>query len=286
MIEDTPPTSTAIAKDGEWQVPPEKRPAGWESMGLREQGSSAVAVIEPPVEIQTCVVANSTAELPTLQAPLLAWARKRLEDSRAAWTELDEALTQAKKQRWHTVAIRNAATRELATITYYEKIVAALSAGYMLFPPVPNADVIAIRTSNPSTNKFEDRDRWGSPQGTVFTVEGNPPALGEGQYYNPVPGWTLLRTYKTEKDTERKEWQSMDLQEPHFPLAMAKPEIIEATNAAMELKVFDEIRMFPFERRGKGDPCLLGSIVEKKRKHLTPRRQFFLISWRIDAKDI
>ena len=64
---------------------------------------------------------------------------------------------------------------------------------------------------------------------------------------------------------------------------MAKPQIIEATNAAMEMKVFDEIRLFPFTKR-RGDPCILGTIID--RSGTTERRHAFLISWLIREQDI
>lgn len=160
----------------------------------------------------------------------------------------------------------------------------------MLFPPVPNADCIAVRVTE-DTFQFVDRCRdlsqWHRPVGecAADVLPG-----GEGKYINPVVRWTLLRKYEKEtnntggKET-RMEWMSLDLEDPAFPVAMAKPEIVEATSAAMGLKVFDEIRMFPFERRRKGDPCILGSIALRTGKNVD-RRLYFLISWRINATDI
>lgn len=232
---------------------------------------------------QTSVVANTTAELPSLQAPLKMWAQKRLDEARAEYGELDAAATKAKQQRWNHTAIRRAANNAIGRITFYEKVVGALEAGYMLFPPVPNADVIALRcgTAEVGDNARDTRNvAWEQPRHAV-TMDKNPLPLGEGEYFHPVPKWIKVQAYKTEKGEERCQWQALDLEAPQFPLMMAKPEIIEATSAAMELKLFDEIRMFPFTRR-KGDPCLLGAIVEKG----TGRRHYFLISWRIDAKDI
>ena len=69
--------------------------------------------------------------------------------------------------------------------------------------------------------------------------------------------------------------------DPVFPVSMSKPEIIAATNAAMEGKFFDEIRLFPFTKR-RGDPCILGSIYNPREA----RRLYFMISWRINRADL
>lgn len=285
MIEDKALVSTAIGKDGVWQVPADKRPDGWEKMGLREAESTAVAVAPPP-PAPTTVMANSTAELPGLQGPVLGWARKRLDQERVDLQELEQSLAMAKKQRWGTTALRNARNKSIAAVTFYEKVVDALEAGYVLFPPVPNADVIAFRCGTPHMNEVQDTRNvnWERPRQVMQAS--TPLTSGEGDYYNPVPKWVKMRSYKTEKGEDRAEWRSLDLDSPQFPLAMAKPEIIEATNAAMEMRVFDEIRMFPFERRPTGDPCLLGTVIEKQFPGRQQRRHYFLISWRINESDI
>lgn len=229
----------------------------------------------------TTVMANSTEQLPALQAPLPGWARKKYEAARAEYDELILAVAEAKKHKWKTSVLQKAANGALSRIVFYDKVVQVLEAGFMLFPPVPNADVIAVRVNNREPPSKWGEGKWGNPGGTVEMKSPLPPE--EGIYVDPVIHWQLLQEIRNEKnELTNKEWMALDLSDPVFPLAMAKPAIIAATNAAMEMKVFDEIRMFPFERRPKGDPCLLGSIVERK----TNRRLYFLISWRIDEKDI
>lgn len=231
----------------------------------------------------TTVVANSTAELPALQAPLKMWAEQRLKECRDDWQELDTAVTEAKNHKWKTSTLSKAAGKALARINFYDKVVAALDAGYMLFPPVPNADVIAFRCSDDSPpNQFEETpdNNWSRP--ITIAEEVSPLPKGEGEYLSPVVKWIVLDRFKNDKGAERRTWAALDLEAADFPLLMGKPSIIRAVNAAMELRVFDEIRMFPFERRPVGDPCLLGTVVEKG----TRRKHYFLISWRIDRKDI
>jgi hypothetical protein len=239
--------------------------------------SNEIAVRDPKTAI-----ANTTAELPALQAPLLGWAQKKLEEAREEHAELLDAIGEARRMNWKVSALQGAAKKAAARYCFYDKVVAALEAGYMLFPPVPNADVIAFRTlHNEPPNRYEDREAWaGSPGGTAEDKE--TPPRGDGKYLSPVIHWQLLRTYKTEKGQERKEWSALDLEDPIFPLMMGKPEIIRATNAAMEQKLFDEIRMFPFERRPTGDPCILGSVVDRRNS----KSLYFLISWRVNESDL
>lgn len=289
-------TTKQLVKDGVWLVPPEDRPENWQTMGLKEpEGSTAVAVLEAPEPVAVAVqepavpavpaptysVANDPAELADLQNSLTPWAKAKLEEVRLEHSELSQAIEHAKKCKWNWRAMGNAAASAISRITFYEKVVAALEAGYMLFPPVPNADVIALRCpSSQLINKFvEQNANWSSPSQTVTN---EPLPAGKGTYLNPVTHWKTIRKWKDDKGKEIKEWMALQLGKPEFPLLMAKPQVVEAVNAAMEMKVFDDIRMFPFERRGKGDPCILGSIVDKA----TKKRHYFLISWRIDAKDI
>jgi hypothetical protein len=226
------------------------------------------------------VVANAPNELQALQAPLVFWARKALENAWAEYHEYHDAAVKAKKQRWNSSALTKAANGAVARITFYQKSVKALEAGYMLFPPVPNADVIAVRLAESKPPCDVKTERWGTPYMQVSPKV--PLVAGEGEYFHPVVHWTLLRKLKDDKGNNvGAEWQALNLENPVFPLAMGKPSIVEAVNAAMEQKVFDEIRMFPFTRRQTGDPCILGSIIE----HKTDRRFYFLISWRVDMAD-
>jgi hypothetical protein len=151
----------------------------------------------------------------------------------------------------------------------------------MLFPPVPNADVIAIRVDNRIPPNRYAMQRWGSPSTQAEMTR--PLPEGTGEYCDPTVHWRLWQELRNDKnEIVSKEWQALDLGDPQFPLLMGKPQIIEAVNAAQGLQVFDEIRMFQFERRPKGDPCILGSIVNGHRK----TRLYFLISWRISESDL
>lgn len=237
------------------------------------------------VRAPTTVVANNQEQLPQLQAPLAGWAQKKFDAARDEHIELTQAVDEARKHKWKISSLQRAANGALKRMTFYEKVVAALEAGYMLFPPVPNADLIAVRT-NYTDGGVEWRNQsagWGSPRIEEHASEA--PPIGEGEYKSPWMGWVLWRQIKNEKNEDRKEWKLVsELENAEFPVAMGKPEIIRATSAAMEMKVFDEIRLFPFTKK-KGDPCILGSIVCRESR-TQERRLYFLISWRINESDL
>ena len=232
----------------------------------------------------TSVMANSAAELRGLGAPVIGWARKKMDEARAEHEELMLAVAEAKKHKWKTSTLQRAAGKALMRFTFYEKCVAALEAGYILFPPVDNADVIAIRTNaTEAAYKSEDLGAsWGAPR--TEEIPAGTLDIGDGEYKSPWVGWRMIRRFKNEKNEDRKEWELVtELNNAEFPVVMAKPQIIEATNAAMEMKVFDDIRLFPFAKR-RGDPCILGTIIDKS--GTTERRHMFLISWLIQERDI
>jgi hypothetical protein len=218
---------------------------------------------ELAVQETSVVIANHHTELPALQAPLAGWARQKLEAVRTEYNELDQAATLAKKNKWNPHAIRRAANKALERLTFYEKVVAALEAGYMLFPPVPNADVIAIRSDGYGSRENRDTVGWRPP---LEEAEAEALPLGEGEYKSPWMGWNYLCSFKDEKGNEKTRWTNIqELETAEFPLVMAKPQIVEATNAAMEGKFFDEIRLFPFTKR-RGDPCILGALSTRPRR--------------------
>lgn len=240
---------------------------------------------ELAITLPTTAMANAASELPALQAPLAGWAREKMETARAEFEELEQAVTEAKKHKWKTSTLAKARIGALARFTFYDKCVKALEAGYMLFPPVPNADVIAIRCSS-TCGPYEGRSTSGwKPALEEVSAAGSP--AGEGEYKNPFMGWVKCWPYKGSEDSEGKQrtdqgWHTVqELKNAEFPLIMAKPQIIAATNAAMEMKVFDEIRLFPFVKR-RGDPCILGVVYDPRNS----KRHYFLISWRIDKADI
>jgi hypothetical protein len=285
-----------LMKDGAWIVPENERPANWREMTEKiHPDLMAVAVVEPaPVVVDviatvapTSVVANTGESISGMAAPTLEWAERKLAACVAERDELVTARDEAKERKWKVSALAKAALNAIARVTFYEKVRDALSAGFLLFPPVPNADCIAIRVPDGMAYPDESYDQiegaW--PRTKFSQQQAYSEPSGHGEYKSPSVSWTMVRKWQKNLDGGKTEtvrdWEALALKDPEFPLVMAKPEIIQCVSAAMELKVFDEIRMFPFERR-KGDPCILGTVWDK-RNH---KYHYFLISWLVREQDI
>lgn len=232
-------------------------------------------------------IANTQAELPMLQAQLGEWCREKLVEVRQHEAELRAAYEQARKQRWNSSALLRAANKELQRVEFYEKVLAALDAGYMLFPPIEEVDLIAIRT-NMERHPYQENVARNAPPWNQDTQSEAPPA-GEGEYKKPMQRWTGWGTVEVKRKradgSEYREtvnnWNPVTaFDKPDFPLVMARAQCVQATSAAMEMKIFDDIAIYP--PRAKKDPVILGRIHDPKGS----RKLNFLISWRVDKRDL
>jgi hypothetical protein len=228
------------------------------------------------------LIANKADELSGFNTEILQWAVQKLNDARKEYEDLDTARAEAKKNKWNTKALSKAASLALSRVNFYEKVHKAVESGYMLFPPVPNADVIAIRTNHVGADLKTLNTRGWASSPRILEERSEAPGIGKGSYKSPYVGWTMIEKFNNEKGEECRTWETVsELKDAEFPLIMAKPKIVKAVNAAMELKVFDEIRMFPFVKR-RGDPCILGVVYNPK----DYKRNYFLISWLINKGDL
>jgi hypothetical protein len=243
---------------------------------------TAVSIIPAPVSVTTDTVEG----IPVLQMQLAEWARLKLAETSKEYTELHNACTEAKAHKWKHSAILTASRKAIKRVEYYEKVVAALESGYMLFPPIDNIDVIAIRTENSYHNvEYERKSNWRP----IYETEPENLPKGVGEYKNPAVSYHKLGMANVTKKspdgstyTEKvQNWKAdLEMSNPEFPLVMARVSCIEATSAAMEQKFFDSIAIYP--RRARKDPVILGRIWDP----YGTRWLSFLISWRVRKEDI
>ena len=230
----------------------------------------------------TADIAVGPEGIPGLQAQLLEWAKAKLVEVQAEHKDMAEAHQHAKERKWKASALLTAANKALKRVQFYEKVVAAIEDGYMLFPPIDNIDLIAVRVinENHSGSDFVDVPSYWSTPGQYQTESDFPP-VGEGSYKHPLRRWSRSGSkFKDDKGNEKQTWFSKDLMDdPEFPLVMARSQCIDATTAAMERKFFDDIAIYP--ARARKDPVIIGRIHDPKGRILN-----FLISWRVDKRDI
>jgi hypothetical protein len=104
--------------------------------------------------------------------------------------------------------------------------------------------------------------------------------VGEGEYKNPFPVVIVETTThgdgKKDYKSYAEEWKDME-----FPITMIKPEIIEATNRAMALEIFDQFGILPATKNE--DPIIVGQIINKTGSYRM-KIVSFMIAWHFDTK--
>lgn len=254
--------------------------------------SSALATIpaspthvEPPAASYD-LVATQPAEMRESQTRLIEWCRWRIGEMIREAAELKEAYELALKNKWKASTLKRHAELAAKRVVYYEKILAALEAGYCIVPDFP-VDIFAIRTdrTNPKAKWHfgtYEAGQW------HFMQEAAKLPVGEGDYKNPNP---LVETNVDEIEDgaqTKKHYaeHATGFDDLIFPIQMAKPSIMEATSRAMALKIFDQFGLFA---RGTGDPIITGEIIAPDNTGKLPenmKRVSFIIAWRINVRDL
>lgn len=219
------------------------------------------------------VIARNSEEMLAAQGQLTSWAETKLASIGQELQQAQENFDIAKRNKWRTVGLQSTLNAARKRFLFYEKMKAAVEAGYAIVPNFP-IDVFAIRTSKASPAEGGTSDPWDE-----HAQKSELPSLGEGEYVSDRP--TQLQQSWTEKDKENrditKRWYTAgEFQDVDFPIRAVKPQILDEVGRAMALKVFDEIGILP-ARRQKSDPMVIGQIVF--RANGNERRLSFLITW-------
>ncbi|HUV14920.1 MAG TPA: hypothetical protein VMY18_14855 [Acidobacteriota bacterium] len=225
------------------------------------------------------VIARNPGEMQIAQEQLVDWAAKKIEEKKAQYLELKENHFIAAENGWKTSALKRNEANSKKEMEFYEKVHAALEAGYCIIPNM-DLDVFAVRTTRFKPPGKAIPGRWNN-----HTVETNRPVLGDGKYVDSDPEVRLGTNQVKNSEgqmiskhfTFATEFQGVD-----FPFKMAKPQILDATAKAMARKIFDDIGVLP-ERTRRGDPMVVGRITHKK--GYTNHTISFLITWFVDTKD-
>lgn len=218
------------------------------------------------------LTATHPDEMVASQQQLIAWATQKCAILKGEATELGEAVERAKKMKWKTQAMYNLHRSAVKRLEYYDKIKAALEAGFYIVPNFP-IQMFAIRTKK-GTPKYATTTNW---RNRDFKQDAQELPVNEGEYQNPFP----IVYQKQIKDGVEdktlywpKEWDDLE-----FPITMAKPTIMEATNRAMALRIFDQIGIMPAVK--KEDPVIIGQIFRKQGYNV--KTVSFMIAWHLNT---
>lgn len=247
--------------------------------------TESTALVKADTGIQ--VMAMDPNQMQVAQSDLLGWFEGKAAAVRQEFDELEENLAIAKKNKWNTKTHQRQLTLAQGRVTFYEKIAAALRAGYHIIPNFP-MDMIAIRTDRKRPLKKKNMYRFAS-------FEQNPGKLpiGEGEYVSPFPfvescqievEETNYRTKEMEL-VKKREYSASDFDAVEFPLVMAKPQIMEATGQAISKMIFDSIGLMP-QTQANRDPIIAGEIRDPRGTSQNPLRVTFLIAWYLDTEAI
>lgn len=229
--------------------------------------------------MSTTLVAISPADMLPAQQSLKNWFDARIQTIQLEQSDAEKALLAARKNGFGVKALTTVVNRLARRLRFYGKLKLAVEAGYVLMPALPMT-VIAIRTGlhGPRSNVSEY-------QHSAFRQEAQALAVGAGAYRNPLPtrdsDTTKLADGKTKTEWFPVGWQD-DLE---MPVELCKPELLDRTQQAMALKLFDEIGVVTdnsaWNRRG--DPVIVGTILDPTRRG---RRFAFFIAWALPLDDL
>jgi hypothetical protein len=226
------------------------------------------------------LIATDRPQLEAAHARMIEWAQQQIARCRAEQKEEKDAFTIAKAQGWAHERFRRRVAAFDQRITFYEKIEQALRAGYVIVPNL-QMTVFAIRTEAKTPRGNARSGRY-----NTFTQSPQLLAAGDGRYVDPNPFvHTEESTRLAEKGgvvTEITQWPTGLDDEIPFPIALAKPELMERTAEAMGRLLFDEIGVAEDTWNGgtgKPDPIILGRLRNPRRN--APAISFF-IGWYFD----
>lgn len=247
------------------------------------EGTTAVIV---PKGNELEVSAATPLEMLDCQHALLAWIKRKIELVMQEAAELKAAFEHAVKSKWKSDTLKRHAALAWKRVSFYEKIQAALQAGYYIVPPFP-VSVFAIRTDAKKPKRLWSISVWNDNDRREQQAKALP--IGEGEYKNPEPLQVQESAGKADPQYPDKEsiatWAE-DFEQVEFPLSMAKPHIMDATTRAMALQVFDDIGILPQESRDK-DPMIIGRIIDPNTApKWNPKVVCFVIAWHLDTRTL
>ena len=224
---------------------------------------------------RTIAVAMTPDELEASRKTVIEFCDKKISVLKREARELEENLRIAKKHGWRTVTLRGAIPRMKSRIKFYEKIRAASQAGYVIIPDFP-VEAFAVRTT-----RAHPLGKGALHSYQVPDIQTESPAIGEGRYVNNVPA---KRSFDMPDDKGKvvRHWTQDDFLDVEFPVAIAHPHILNATAAAMRLKIFDEIGLV--SKNVKRDPIVVG--VVKRREGYTWKQVNFFIAWWLNVENL
>lgn len=244
---------------------------------------SEETAIALPAPTNLRLVALDPAQLQNSQKQLIDWGRAKIASVKGEIADLTDNLAIAKKAKWNTARPKAHLRMAEGRLIFYEKLEAALMAGFFIIPNFP-CDIFAIRMgrigpTSPSIVRTENYPNYYRP------VDQKPELMeaGSGDYVNPEPAFSNA-SWPVTVDGKEKHHNEMTLhgwKDVDFPFVLAKPQVLNATQRAMALKIFDELGVCP--QTQKSDPLVVG-IIQAPKRRFAQKQVSFLVAWWLDTE--
>lgn len=223
------------------------------------------------------LVALTPGDVAPAQANLEQWCRAKVVSLGKELREARQNLRMAKQFHWRRSGWQNAINRLKARMVYYAKIKAAVSEGYLIVPNF-DIDVFAVRTQRRMPLQKDDYIK--------AQPDLSPP--GQGRYVDDELFSVMVERSRVNKDNTVSKWkvewpegfdEAVDL-----PLRGVKPIILDATQRAMALRIFDQIGVV---KARKQDPIIVGQIIDPSNNGYHWKKSVsFFIAWWLDPETL
>lgn len=232
-----------------------------------------------PVDDNLSLVALTPSEMGPAQSALAEWCVRKQAALKVELADLEEHALIAAGNGWKLRGLNASIRRTQQRIVYYDKVRAAVEAGYLMVPNFP-ITVLAVRvqrSKQKQTTASYDRS-------SAFEAHAELLPAGAGRYVDDRV-FTIDESYPQEdgKGGQRhvSHYVSSDYDAPDFPFTAVKPAVLTATQDAMARRIFDRIGMV--ENTSGKDPIMVGQLLDPRGGG---RLATFFIAWWLDTSSL
>lgn len=223
------------------------------------------------------LLALTPTDMAGAQQDLLAWCDRKIDATRSELADMEANLELATEHGWKHASVQSALNRTTRRIAYFEKIKAAVQAGYLIVPNFP-IDIFAVRVKREKQPARTHDSDWGG-----FRASAEMLPAGEGRYVDDSVKY--LDQSHTEvvdgKDKRIRRYVTDEYDAVDFPVAVVKPAVMQATARAMALRIFDE--MGTVTNTAGRDPIVVGRLLDPRGNR---RCVTFFVAWWLDTADL
>lgn len=229
----------------------------------------------------SAIIATTPAQMQEAGTLAAVWIERKLQEAGRELMLAHEVFGSLKGANLRTAPAAAQIKSAMRRVTFYEKVKAALAAGYHIIPPF-RVEAFAIRVpAHSSPRRDRDDNHWNQQQKAAAL-----PA-GEGHFVAPAIGRSRVDTETRESSDGKttrevaiyendRDWLDVDL-----PLIAHKPQIIDAVAGALESLIFDALGIAPESRAS--DPIIVGQIRHWRANRLPLT---FFVAWWLDERDL